>query len=45
MTSLADGSYIVSELDNERKQPAMKFGTTGKAADFTVDAFRRRGTR
>ncbi len=42
---LSNGSYIVSELDNERKQPAMKFGTTGKAADFTVDAFRRRGTR
>lgn len=42
---LTNGSYLVSELDNERKQPAMKFGTQGKMADFQVDAFRRRGTR
>lgn len=42
---LTNGNYLVTALDNERKQPAMKFGTTGKMADFQVDAFRRRGTR
>lgn len=42
---LSNGSFMVSALSNERKQPAYSWGAKGKQADFTVDAIRRRGTR
>jgi hypothetical protein len=42
---LTNGNYMVTALTNERKQPAYSWGAKGKAADFTVDAIRRRGTR
>ncbi|WP_018990674.1 DUF1329 domain-containing protein [Aromatoleum toluclasticum] len=42
---LQNGNYIVSNVDNERPQPAMTFNKTGKFADFQVDAIRRKGTR
>lgn len=43
--SLDNGNFIVSNVDNERPQPAMQYGKTGKFADFQVDAIRRMGTR
>jgi lipoprotein-anchoring transpeptidase ErfK/SrfK len=42
---LTNGSFMLSALTNERKQPAYTWGAKGKAADFTADAIRRRGTR
>jgi hypothetical protein len=44
-SDLSNGSYMLTALSNERKQPAYTWGTKGKAADFTADAIRRRGTR
>lgn len=44
-TDLTNGSYIVTALTNERKQPAYQWNRKGKQDDFQVDAIRRRGTR
>jgi hypothetical protein len=42
---LTNGSYMLTALSNERKQPAYTWGNKGKESDFTTDAIRRRGTR
>lgn len=42
---LVSGTVIASQLDNERKQPAIKFNEKGRYADFQTSAIRRRGTR
>ncbi|VVQ15447.1 DUF1329 domain-containing protein [Pseudomonas fluorescens] len=42
---LTNGNFMVSALTNERPQPAYTWNSVGKAADFTADAIRRRGTR
>jgi hypothetical protein len=45
VSDLSNGTFIVSALTNERKQPAYVWNTKAKQADFTVDAIRRKGTR
>lgn len=45
INDLSNGSFIVSALTNERKQPAYIWNQKAKAIDYTVDAIRRRGTR
>ena len=42
---LVSGTFIASQLDNERKQPALVFNQKGRYADFQTSAIRRRGTR
>ena len=42
---LVSGAFIVSQLDNERKMPNMKFGAKGRYADYQTSAIRRRGTK
>lgn len=42
---LVNGSYIVLNIQNERKQPSVTFNNKGKWADFTIEAIRRKGTR
>ena len=42
---LVSGTFIASQLDNERKQPALVFNQKGRCDDFQTSAIRRRGTR
>lgn len=40
---LSSGNLFIGQIDNEIKQPALKFGATGKVSDFQSDALRNRG--
>ena len=42
---LVSGTFIASQLDNERKQPALVFSQKGRYADFQTSAIRRRGIK
>ncbi|SFB01235.1 Protein of unknown function [Collimonas sp. OK607] len=45
VSDLSNGSYLVTGVTNERKQPAYVWNAKAKVDDFTVDAIRRKGTR
>ena len=42
---LISGAFIASQLDNERKKPAIEFNQTGRYAEFQTSAIRRRGIK
>ena len=42
---LVSGTFIASQLDNERKLPNLRFNQTGRYADFQTSAIRRRGIK
>lgn len=44
-SDLNNGNFIITSIGNERKPPVYQWNQTGNAADFGVDAIRRRGTR
>jgi hypothetical protein len=45
VNDMTNGSFMLSGVTNERKQPAYVWNTKQKQTDFTVDAIRRKGTR
>jgi hypothetical protein len=40
---MTNGSLFLGQIDNEVKQPSLKFGVKGKVDDFQAEALRRRG--
>lgn len=42
---LTNGNLFLGQIDNEIKQPSLKFGAKGKVDDFTPEALRRRGVQ
>ena len=42
---LVSGTFIASQLDNERPLPNLRFNQTGRYADFQTSAIRRRGIK
>jgi hypothetical protein len=40
---LSNGNLFLGQIDNEIKQPSLKFGAKGKVSDFQSDALRNRG--
>jgi hypothetical protein len=42
---LSNGNLFIGQIDNEIKQPSVKFGAKGKVSDFQSDALRNRGVQ
>jgi hypothetical protein len=42
---MVNGNLFIGQIDNEIKQPSLKFGAKGKAEDYQPDALRRRGVQ